>query len=78
MNIPQQIPRKIIVPMMGVLAGIFGFGVGMLARQPEINVLHRQVRQLQAKAEELEETVRTQNDELSGLFQRYHALNAWN
>ena len=68
MNIPQQIPQKIIVPMVGVLAGIFGFGVGMLARQPEINVLHKQVRQLQAKAEELEETVRAQNDELSGLF----------
>ena len=46
MNIPQQIPQKIIVPMVGVLAGIFGFGVGMLARQPEINVLHKQVRQL--------------------------------
>ena len=54
MNIPQQIPQKI---MVGVLAGIFGLGVGMLARQPEINVLHKQVRQLQAKAGELEETV---------------------
>lgn len=78
MNIPQQIPQKIIVPMVGVLAGIFGLGVGMLARQPEINVLHKQVRQLQAKAGELEETVRAQNDELSGLFQRYEALKAWN
>ena len=50
----------------------------MLACQPEINVLHKQVRQLQAKAGELEETVRAQNDELSGLFQRYEALKAWN
>lgn len=30
MNIPQQIPQKIIVPMVGVLAGIFGFGLACL------------------------------------------------
>ena len=76
---PEETARaSTILKEMGMHLLIHQPRYSMLARQPEINVLHKQVRQLQAKAEELEETVRAQNDELSDLFQRYEALKAWN
>lgn len=73
----MSVPQKLLMPIVGLLAGCLGMGIGMLARQPEINNLQKQVKQLQEKAEELKETVRVQNDELSALIARYQALKAW-
>ena len=54
----MKIPQQLLAPIVGVLAGCLGIGVGFIIRQPEINELHRQVAKLQKKADELEETVR--------------------
>ena len=63
----MKIPQQLLAPIVGVLAGCFGIGVGLIIRQPEINELHRQVAKLQKKADELKETVRKQNDEISAM-----------
>ena len=73
----MKIPQQLLAPIVGVLAGCFGIGVGLIIRQPEINELHRQVAKLQKKADELKETVRKQNDEISALITRYRALQVW-
>lgn len=52
----MKIPQQLLAPIVGVLAGCFGIGVGLIIRQPEINELHRQVAKLQKKADELKET----------------------
>ncbi len=73
----MKIPQHLLAPIVGVLAGCLGIGVGFIIRQPEINELHRQVAKLQKKADELKETVRKQNDEISALITRYRALQVW-
>ena len=60
----MKIPQQLLAPIVGVLAGCFGIGVGLIIRQPEINELHRQVAKLQKKADELKETVRKQNEDV--------------
>lgn len=71
------VPYKLLVPLTAALAGGFGLGVGMLLRQPEINELQSQVKLLQGKIGELEETARAQNDEIEGLLAQYQGLKAW-
>ena len=73
----MKIPQHLLAPIVGVLAGCLGIGVGFIIRQPEINELHRQVAKLQKKADELKETVRKQNDEISALITRYRTLQVW-
>ena len=73
----MKIPQQLLTPIVGVLAGCLGIGVGFIIRQPEINELHRQVAKLQKKTNELEETVRKQNDEISVLITRYRTLQIW-
>ncbi len=71
------VPYKLLVPLTAALTGGFGLGVGMLLRQPEINELQSQVKLLQGKIGELEETARVQNDEIEGLLAQYQGLKAW-
>ena len=33
----MKIPQQLLAPIVGVLAGCFGIGVGLIIRQPEIN-----------------------------------------
>lgn len=73
----MKIPQQLLAPIVGVLAGCLGISVGLIIRQPEINELHQQVAKLQKKADELEETVRKQNDEISVLITRYRTLQVW-
>lgn len=73
----MKIPQQLLTPIVGVLAGCLGIGVGFIIQQPEINELHRQVAKLQKKTNELEETVRKQNDEISVLITRYRTLQVW-
>lgn len=71
------VPYKLLVPLTAALAGGFGLGAGMLLRQPEINELQNQVKLLQGKIGELEETARAQNDEIECLLAQYQGFKAW-
>lgn len=77
----MKFPAKTTAPVIGVLSGIvgigIGFGLGALSRQPEVSALQKQVRRLQKKSQELELVVRQQNDELTGLIVRHQSLKAW-
>ncbi|WP_455139832.1 hypothetical protein [Thermophilibacter sp.] len=77
----MKLPVKTAGPVIGVVSGLVGlgvgFGLGALARQPEINALQKQVRKLQKKNHELKLVVQEQNDELAELLLRYQSLKAW-
>ena len=77
----MKLPVKTAAPVIGVLSGIvglgIGFGLGALSRQPEINALQKQVKKLQKKNHELKTLVKQQNDELAELILRYQSLKAW-
>jgi len=58
-------------------AGLAGFVVGALSRQPEINELKEQVRSLQADVERLHGVIEVQYGQIQELKIRYTALKGW-
>ncbi|MBQ2616957.1 MAG: hypothetical protein IJF90_08870 [Synergistaceae bacterium] len=67
-------PNKLLTALIAALVGAGGFILGALSRQPEINDLHKQVKRLQKKIEDLNRVVNEQNDEIAELIARYQAL----
>lgn len=70
----MKIPQQLLAPIVGVLAGCFGIGVGLIIRQPEINELHRQVAKLQKKADELKETGRDFNEAETAFYAAFSKM----
>ena len=67
-------PNKLLTALIAAIVGAGGFILGALSRQPEINDLHKQVKQLQKKVEDLNRVVDEQNNEIAELTARYQAL----
>lgn len=68
---------KLVKALIGVFAGMGGVVFGALARQPEINKLHKQVKRLQSKVDQLEAAASEQNEEIADLLVKYEALRIW-
>ncbi len=69
-----MIPLPVIV---GILAGLGGTVIGALSRQPEINELKNQVRELQGEVERLQAIIDKQNKDIEVLKIRYKSLKAF-
>lgn len=60
--------------LLSVLGGSI---IGALSRQPEINNLKKQVRQLQGEVERLQKIIHTQDKQIRTLLVRYKSLKAY-
>lgn len=72
-----DIAQKATVPLVVAITALGGFVLGGLVRQPEINDLKNQVKQLKKQQEHLVQVVNAQNDEIRDLLNRYHALKVY-
>lgn len=71
------IAKKTTVPLIAAIGILGGFVLGALSRQPEINDLKKQVRQLKKQHGHLVQVVNAQNREIEDLLARYHALKVY-
>lgn len=69
-----EIGKKAAIPLTAAIAALGGFILGGLVRQPEVNDLKHQVKQLKKQQERFVQVVDAQNEEIRDLLDRYHAL----
>ena len=76
-QVVAEVAKKAAIPLAAAIAALGGFVLGGLVRQPEVNDLKNQVKQLKKQQEHLIRVVNAQNEEIQDLLDRYHALNTY-